>query len=287
MRQIYYVFTTTDPAPKTQSGALTWTFRTLTTKKIDWLRRGFSLSGSTQLITAPISQTLSFSPTADPVPPLLLFICTINLNPVLPTRSSPLLSTNYFSHFLCCLPPWAQTNSLFLIWAPAHFSFLRSRATERRTDTSVKYPISILYLGWLHSIVSRIEKFPPDHAAWVLVILTAFVQLHLETIISLLPRTKSNHPGIYEIHQIPKNETGVHAETTLLEGWINKLNKSEIWNVAGWRRGVIINWILLQPKQIKRSGSILALSHTEIIHSSGSGDGPWIAALRRANWSHQ
>lgn len=110
-------------------------------KKMDWLRRGFSLSGSTQLITSSDFPNTVLLSTRRPVPPLPLFICTINLIPVLPAPSSLLLSTNYFSHFLCCLPPCAQTNSHFLFCAPSHFFTLRSlqRNGEPTRHSNIQY----------------------------------------------------------------------------------------------------------------------------------------------------
>lgn len=95
---------------------------------IDWLRRGFRLSGCTQLITS--SDLLNTLPS---------FIPPISLTPSLPPLASPssLLTAKHFLSLFVSLSPAVQTSYLVL-------SFWNK---EDGRGVSVKYPSGIWYLS--------------------------------------------------------------------------------------------------------------------------------------------
>lgn len=165
MVQIPYVFTVIYPAPKTQSGALTWTFRTLTEKKwIDW-EEDLACLALLNLLLPLISQTLSFSPPADPSHPCLyLFAPSIwflsSPHPLL-RSSQQTISLTFFAVYL----PRPKQTVIFSFVLPPTFSLWGlCKGMENRRVTQISNIHPIFRIITFHCVQNR--KFTPYHAAY-------------------------------------------------------------------------------------------------------------------------
>lgn len=165
MVQIPYVFTVIYPAPKTQSGALTWTFRTLTERKwIDW-EEDLACLALLNLLLPLISQTLSFSPPADPSHPCLyLFAPSIWFlsSPHLLLRSSQ--QTISLTFFAVYLPRPKQTVIFSFVLPPTFSLWGLCKGMENRRVTQISNIHPIFRIITFHCVQNR--KFTPYHAAY-------------------------------------------------------------------------------------------------------------------------